>query len=252
MGDRPNDTNRVEQMSRSADWLPGVHQSLNIQADPETYEIENRAIDPEGRIETAMRSIADWAGRDLLDLGTGTGYQIPAFAASARHVFAIEPDDHSRLAAMETMRPAPRPQCVGARRLGRVDPAPRRFGRRRPRSVRLLLGTRLRARDRRGSKGSSTGRDGFRRRQRPAQRHVRVVAASRAIERRPRCRSRRGILDRPGLRPDAHRVRLAFREPRRPRAGRALELPERLVPELLAEVSGLEVDYHYALYSRTF
>jgi hypothetical protein len=48
----------------SRDWLPGVHPSLNIQGDPETYEIENRAVDPEGRIEAAMRVIADWAGRD--------------------------------------------------------------------------------------------------------------------------------------------------------------------------------------------
>ena len=84
----------------SRDWLPGVHPSLNIQSDPETYEIENRAVDPEGRIEDAMRNIADWAGRDLVDLGAGTGYHVPAFAATARHVFAVEPHDQSRLMAM--------------------------------------------------------------------------------------------------------------------------------------------------------
>jgi len=85
----------------SRDWLPGIHPSDNIQGDPDTYEIENRAVDPDGRIESAMRAIADWAGRDVLDLGAGTGYHVPGFAATARHVFAVEPHDASRLLAME-------------------------------------------------------------------------------------------------------------------------------------------------------
>lgn len=85
----------------SSDWLPGVHPSPSIQADPEAYEIENLAVDPDGRIEAAMRRIADWAGRDVLDLGAGTGFHVPRFAATARHVFAVEPHDTSRLRAME-------------------------------------------------------------------------------------------------------------------------------------------------------
>jgi ubiquinone/menaquinone biosynthesis C-methylase UbiE len=85
----------------SSEWLPGVHPATNIQADPEAYEIENRAVDPEGRIEAAMRRIADWSGRDVLDLGAGTGFHIPLFAATARHVFGVEPHDPSRLLAME-------------------------------------------------------------------------------------------------------------------------------------------------------
>ena len=67
------------------DWLPGVHESPNIQVDPDGYEIENRAADPGNRIEAAMRAIAGWDGRDVLDLGAGTGYHIPGFAAGARH-----------------------------------------------------------------------------------------------------------------------------------------------------------------------
>ena len=86
--------------SPSRTWLPGVHESFNIQTDPETYEIENLALDPEGRIEAAMRSVADWAGRDVLDLGAGTGYHVPGFALTARHVYAVEPHDPSRLLAM--------------------------------------------------------------------------------------------------------------------------------------------------------
>jgi ubiquinone/menaquinone biosynthesis C-methylase UbiE len=85
----------------SWDWLPGVHPSDNIQGDPATYEIENRAVDPDGRIESAMRAIRDWAGCDVLDLGAGTGYHVPGFAAAARHVFAVEPHDASRLLVLE-------------------------------------------------------------------------------------------------------------------------------------------------------
>jgi SAM-dependent methyltransferase len=84
----------------SRDWLPGVHPSDNIQGDPETYEIENRGADAQGQIESAMRAIADWASRDVLDLGAGTGYHLPAFATTARHVFGVEPHDASRLLAM--------------------------------------------------------------------------------------------------------------------------------------------------------
>jgi len=85
----------------SSDWLPGVHPATNIQRDPDAYEIENRAADPEGRIEAAMRRIADWSGRDVLDLGAGTGFHVPRFAATARHVFAVEPHDATRLLAMQ-------------------------------------------------------------------------------------------------------------------------------------------------------
>ena len=48
-----------------------------------------------------MRTVADWAGADVLDLGAGTGFVVPQFAATARHVYAVEPDDASRLLAME-------------------------------------------------------------------------------------------------------------------------------------------------------
>jgi ubiquinone/menaquinone biosynthesis C-methylase UbiE len=77
--------------------LPGVHPSPNIQTDPELYEIENRAVDPEGLIWQAMRREADWAGRTVLDLGAGTGYHLPFFAETAGHVIAVEPHGPSRL-----------------------------------------------------------------------------------------------------------------------------------------------------------
>ncbi|MCB9764368.1 MAG: class I SAM-dependent methyltransferase [Alphaproteobacteria bacterium] len=81
-------------------WLPGVHPTPNLQDNPDLYELENRALDPEGRLFAAMRAHADWAGRDVLDLGAGDGFWAPHFHQTARHVFAMEPDDASRLRAM--------------------------------------------------------------------------------------------------------------------------------------------------------
>src|SRR6201999_1487759 len=43
--------------------------SPNIWHHPAVYEVENRAVDPDGVIEPAMRSIRDWAGLSVLDIG---------------------------------------------------------------------------------------------------------------------------------------------------------------------------------------
>ncbi|HEY1014779.1 MAG TPA: class I SAM-dependent methyltransferase [Herpetosiphonaceae bacterium] len=80
--------------------LPGVHQAPNIQTDPAIYEIENRALDPERKLEAAMQSIAPWEGKIVLDLGAGTGFFVERFHQSAGHVIAVEPHGPSRLLAM--------------------------------------------------------------------------------------------------------------------------------------------------------
>ena len=80
--------------------LPGVHPAPNIQDHREVYEIENRAADPDGCIEVAMRGVLSWQDRVVLDLGAGTGFHISGFATMAAHVFAVEPHGASRLAAM--------------------------------------------------------------------------------------------------------------------------------------------------------
>lgn len=85
-------------------WLPGVHASPNIQRNPAAYEIENEAADPQGRIEQAMREIADWKDSVFLDIGAGTGFHLPRFHMRAKHVIAVEPHDESRLHAMERVR----------------------------------------------------------------------------------------------------------------------------------------------------
>lgn len=74
-------------------WLEGVHSAPNIQSDSDIYEIENLALDPEDKLLTTMRSIADWQGKLAVDLGAGTGFWVPHLASDATHVFGIEPDD---------------------------------------------------------------------------------------------------------------------------------------------------------------
>ena len=80
----------------------GAVPSPNIWHHPATYELENRAVDPDGRLEAAMRGIADWAGRTVLDLGCGTGFHLPAFAATAATVTGVEP--HPDLVALARRR----------------------------------------------------------------------------------------------------------------------------------------------------
>ncbi|SDD05065.1 class I SAM-dependent methyltransferase [Rhodococcus tukisamuensis] len=65
--------------------------SPNIWHWPEIYEVENRAQDADGAIFAALRDVADWSGRDVLDLGCGAGFHLPQFARDARSVTGVEP-----------------------------------------------------------------------------------------------------------------------------------------------------------------
>jgi ubiquinone/menaquinone biosynthesis C-methylase UbiE len=65
--------------------------SPNIWQDPEIYELENRGVDPDGLIEAAIRRIRAWTHAHVLDLGCGTGFHLPRFAAEAARVTGIEP-----------------------------------------------------------------------------------------------------------------------------------------------------------------
>jgi len=67
--------------------------SPNIWDSPATYEIENQGVDRAGVLWSAMQRRADWAGRDVLDVGCGTGFHLPHFAAGARSVAGVEPND---------------------------------------------------------------------------------------------------------------------------------------------------------------
>jgi ubiquinone/menaquinone biosynthesis C-methylase UbiE len=86
-------------VSRTA---PGAIPSPNIWHHTATYELENRAADPEGALEAAMESIAPWAGRTILDLGCGTGFHLPRWASPAARVIGVEP--HADLLAVAARR----------------------------------------------------------------------------------------------------------------------------------------------------
>lgn len=92
----------------SLTWLPGlvsrartalraptrpddVVPSPNIWHWPDVYEVENRAQDVDGEIWRVLRERCDWAGLDVLDVGCGDGFHLPAFAESARSVVGVEP-----------------------------------------------------------------------------------------------------------------------------------------------------------------
>lgn len=76
--------------------------SPNIWHHTATYELENRAADPDQAIEAAMRSLATWQDRTFLDLGCGTGFHLPRWAREASRVIGVEP--HPDLVAIARRR----------------------------------------------------------------------------------------------------------------------------------------------------
>lgn len=71
-----------------SDFAPAGNQG----AAPDLYEIENQALDPEGVVLDAMRAIAPWRDRVLVDLGAGSGFWLPGYADEAAQVIGVEPD----------------------------------------------------------------------------------------------------------------------------------------------------------------
>ena len=49
-------------------------------------------MDPDGVLLEAMRELAPWAGRTLVDLGCGSGYWLAGYADEAGTVIGVEPD----------------------------------------------------------------------------------------------------------------------------------------------------------------
>lgn len=84
--------------------LRGARPSPNIWHHPATYEIENRAVDPDGVIDATIARIMPWTGARVLDIGCGTGFHLPRFARTAASVIGVEP--HRELAAAARRRVA--------------------------------------------------------------------------------------------------------------------------------------------------
>ncbi|MFC4533753.1 class I SAM-dependent methyltransferase [Sphaerisporangium dianthi] len=82
--------------------VDGAIPSPNIWNSPRTYELENRAVDPEGAVDAAISAVRPWTGGIVLDIGCGTGYHLPVYAATASKVIGVEP--HSGLAALAAER----------------------------------------------------------------------------------------------------------------------------------------------------
>jgi SAM-dependent methyltransferase len=79
--------------------------SPNIWNDPQTYEVENRAVDREQRIEAAMLAHRPIAGARVLDLGCGTGFHLARWVGlGAAEVVGVEP--HPPLLALARTRVA--------------------------------------------------------------------------------------------------------------------------------------------------
>jgi len=91
--------------ARSA--FPDWRFAPNIGGHPDVYEIENRALDPDGYVLAAMRRLAPWDGRRLLDLGCGTGFWLPGYARDAARVIGVEPDPALRERAAGRIRDVP-------------------------------------------------------------------------------------------------------------------------------------------------
>jgi len=71
--------------------VEGAIASPNIWHHPHLYEIENAAVDPDRVIEHTMQEVRTWAGATFLDVGCGTGFHLPRFAAEAAQCIGVEP-----------------------------------------------------------------------------------------------------------------------------------------------------------------
>jgi SAM-dependent methyltransferase len=78
--------------------FPDYRFAPNIGGHPESYELENRAVEQAGHVLSAMRALAPWAGQTIIDLGCGTGFWLPRYADATR-VIGIEPNPSLRHAA---------------------------------------------------------------------------------------------------------------------------------------------------------
>ncbi len=105
-------------MSRAAAQFGGVRPSPNIWQHPEIYEWENLAFDPDGLVEPAIESLRPLRGARVLDIGCGTGFHLPRYAAAGAQVLGVEP--HPPLLALARARLAAAAPDEAERALGEL------------------------------------------------------------------------------------------------------------------------------------
>jgi len=91
---------------------------------PEIFDAFTRAEDPDGRITAALGRHADLEGRDVLEIGCGTGRYTAALAPSAARYLGLERAPRMLAMARAALADRPhRPQwvCGDARRLPLAD-----------------------------------------------------------------------------------------------------------------------------------
>jgi SAM-dependent methyltransferase len=87
--------------------FPDYRFAPNIGGHPDVYEIENRALDGAGHVLDALRALAPWAGKTIVDLGCGTGFWLAKYAGQAARVIGIEPDPAVRARAVQAAAELP-------------------------------------------------------------------------------------------------------------------------------------------------
>src|SRR3984957_9080119 len=91
MPGRPEGATAAETVPpRSA--FPDFRFAPNLGGRPALYELENRAVHQAGHVLSAMRGLAPWSGRTIVDLGCGSGFWLPVYAADAAGVIGGGPD----------------------------------------------------------------------------------------------------------------------------------------------------------------
>lgn len=106
----------------AADGATDVIPSPNIWQYADTYELENRGVDADRRIEAAMLRLRSWSSARVLDIGCGNGFHLSRFVAGgAASVIGVEPHRplvdaaRARLAALDLLGAAEVRQGSAAR-----------------------------------------------------------------------------------------------------------------------------------------
>lgn len=89
-----------------------IRPSPNIWRWPDIYERENRAHDADGTLWAAVTAAAPLDGDDMVDIGCGDGFHLPAFAARAATVVGVEPHPPTRERAQRRVAGHPRIRVI--------------------------------------------------------------------------------------------------------------------------------------------